>query len=57
MTEVVRGQPDATGFVDCPARLPFDFYISPNISLGRLDNVIVLLTAALPAVGIDWPAP
>jgi uncharacterized membrane protein len=52
MTEVVRGQPDTTGLVDCPAMLPFDFHISPNISLGHSGSVIVLLTAALPAAGI-----
>jgi uncharacterized membrane protein len=52
MTEIVYGQPDTTGLVDCPARLPFDFYISPNISLGRLGSIVVLLTAALPAAGI-----
>ncbi len=52
MTEIVCAQPGTTGLVDCPARLPFDFYISPNISLGRFGSVIVLLIAALPAVGI-----
>jgi uncharacterized membrane protein len=53
MTEIVCGQPDTTGLVDCPAILPFDFYIAPNISLGRLGSVAVLLTAARPAAGIE----
>jgi uncharacterized membrane protein len=53
MTEIVCRQPDITGLVDCPAILPFDFYIAPNISLGRLGSVVVLLSAALPAAGIE----
>jgi hypothetical protein len=52
MTEIAYGQPETIGLVDHPAIFPFDFYISPNISLGRLGSVIVLLTAALPATGI-----
>jgi uncharacterized membrane protein len=52
MTEIAYGQPETIGLVDHPAIFPFDFYISPNISLGRLGSVIVLLTAALPAAGI-----
>jgi hypothetical protein len=52
MTEMAYRQPETTGSVDRPAIFPFDFYISPNISLGRLGSVIVVLIAALPAAGI-----
>ncbi len=52
MTDCAPGERDGTHIARVPANSPFEFHVSPNISLGTIGTVVVLSAAAIPTTAL-----
>lgn len=52
MTDCAPGERDGTHIARVPANSPFEFHVSPNISLGTIGTAVVLSAAAIPTTAL-----